>query len=134
MLSNIDMQNRKAGFAIPLNKTSRLLGAIEITSTKLLGVIAFNTILLSLMEEDGELTPEQRRCHSLIIHSSEKRKQIKTFFWKTYNDEEAICAYLNKKISIRYFKKNKSRGETDTDVSIRNILESSIGIDMFMQD
>lgn len=126
------MQNRKAGFAVPLNKTSRLLGAIEITNTKLLGYSTIIPVLLALLEVDGELTVEQRKCHSMILTSPEKKKQLKTFFWKIYNDEEAICAYLNRKISIRYFKKNKSKGETDTDVSIRNILESGIGIDLLI--
>lgn len=128
------MQNRKAGFATPLNKTSRLLGAIEITNTKLLGASSISPILLALLEEEGELVPEQRKCHAVRLFGAEKRKDIKTYFWKIYNDEEAICAYLNRKISIRYFKKNKSKGETDTDVSIRNILESGIGIDILMQD
>jgi hypothetical protein len=134
LLSNIDMQNRKAGFAVPLSKTSRLLGAIEITNTKLLGYSSITPVLLALLEVDGELTAEQRSCHSRMLVGPEKRKELKTFFWKIYNDEEAICAYLNRKISIKYFKKNKSKGETDTDVSIRNILESGIGFDLLMKD
>lgn len=129
------MQNRKAGFAIPLNKTSRLLGAIEITNAKLVGMTTVSPILLALLEsEDDELDNEKRKCHSITVFSPEKRKEIKSYFWKVYNDEEAICAFLNRKISIRYFKKNKSKGETNTDVSIRNILESGLGFDLLMQD
>lgn len=126
------MQNKKAGFATPLNKTSRLMGAIEITNTKLLGLSTIAPVLLALLEEEGELDGEQRKCHAMTLFGSEKRREIKTFFWKIYNDEEAICAYLNKKISIRYFKKNKAKGESDIDVSIRNILESGIGLDLLM--
>lgn len=127
------MQNSKAGFAVPLNKTSRLLGAVEITANKMVSNGAFNAVLLALMEcEEDSLSPIQRSCHSQYIFGAEKRLAIKNFFWKTYKNEEAICAYLNKKISIRYFKKNKKRGESDVDVSIRNILESRIGINLLM--
>lgn len=135
LLSNIDMQNRKAGFALPLNKTSRLLGALEITSNKMLNISLNSALLLALMEcEEDNLNAIQRSCHSQYLFGNEKRLALKTFFWKTYENEEAICAYLNKKISIRYFKKNKSKGESDTDVSIRNILESGIGLDLLIKD
>jgi len=127
------MQNSKAGFAVPLSKTSRLLGALEITANKMYSSNAYNAVLLALMEcEEDNLSAVQRSCHSQYLFGDEKRLALKNFFWKTYKNEEAICAYLNKKISIRYFKKNKKRGESDVDVSIRNILESRIGIDLLM--
>lgn len=127
------MQNKNAGFALPLSKTSRLLGALEITAVK--NGIKGNwplTLLLALMEEDGELTYEQRKTHAMYNIGEEKRKYLREFFSKVYADEEAICYYLNRKISINYFKKQKRKGETIVDVSIRNILESSIGIDMLI--
>lgn len=127
------MRNSKAGFAIPLSKTSRLLGALEITANKMTNATLGCAILLALMEsEEDNLNAIQRSCHSQYLFGDEKRLAIKTFFWKTYQNEEAICAYLNRKISIRYFKKNKKRGESDVDVSIRNILESGIGLNLLM--
>lgn len=127
------MQNSKAGFAVPLSKTSRLLGALEITSRKMTNSTLGSAVLLALMEcEEDNLNATQRSCHSQYLFGDKKRLELKNFFWKTYKNEEAICAYLNKKISIRYFKKNKKRGESDVDVSIRNILESGIGINLLM--
>lgn len=129
------MQNSKAGFAVPLTKTSRLLGALEITASKMCNSTSLSPLLLALLEEESDkLTSIQKSCHSITVYGEERRREIKTFFWKTYQNEEAICAYLNRKVSIRYFRKNKKKGESDIDVSIRNILETGIGFDTLMKD
>lgn len=125
------MRNKKAGFALPLPKVARLLGAFIITQQKA-NVSGLNSLLLALMEQDGELNPDQKKTLAMVNFSGDRKKEIVNVFWRIYNDEEAIAAYLNKEISANYFKRKKHKGETVIDASVRNILESSIGIDLLI--
>lgn len=117
------MKEQEKYFAKPLDKWDRFYTTIKIIAGYFPQLRPF-TVLYYLMATSDRVSYNNVKKEALTVLKVgiNTREQIKTLFLKIYNDEDLILDYLNKKITRRYFLKNKEMkttpsAEADKEVS-----------------
>lgn len=121
------MQRKNCWFATPLPKSVRFTTALQITAIKFTASkLSIHKILMIVMNDEGIVT-EQYKIVAGAPYTKDRVEQIKNFFVETYKNEDEIIAFLNREISKRYFQRNRQKGETPVDTSLKNIVNECIG-------
>lgn len=122
------MAQKEKWFASPLPNSVKFVVALQLTAqhytNSKINVHKILMYLLGMAEED--LSDKQINILTYYKASPEKVRLIKEFFCDLYNNETEICAYLNREISKRYFRRNRKPGESDIDVVVRNIVNENL--------
>lgn len=122
-------QKKQKWFAQPLPREVRFVTALQLTAAKYLSSKT-NThrVLMYLMENtETKISDEQYNAVNCYRASNQRINIIKDFFLETFNNEEAMIAYLNKEISIRYYKKNRKPGDVGVETAVKNIVNENLG-------
>ena len=122
------MAHKEKWFATPLPKSVRFVTALQLTALHFSNSKQnVNRILMYLMGiGDEDLSDKQFQLLLYYKVNPDKVRLMKEFFAELYHNETEICAYLNKEISKRYFKRNRKPGEDDVDVIVRNIVNENL--------
>lgn len=120
----------KHWFAKPLPKHLKFITTLQICADKFQPTSgnAIVYILMALTYSDSkEYNSFQKIAVSNIYFGDEKSKEIQQFFLDRYNNEDDLIDYLNKKITFRYFTRNKNMQDEDTvNFAVKNILNNHL--------
>lgn len=124
------MELRKKEFAKPLNLQVRFMTALRITANRFYTDYPVISVFMALLNEPLE-NEDYGFSHNINQYLTKDRyHEARCYFLEIYNDEDMIVSYLNKEITLKYFRrKPKKNMEKDMiNRSVRNIINSNISL------
>lgn len=129
------MERKEKYFTKPLDKQARFIAALRITSVAYInkGVHLPSVLFALLYDYDQDnLNSYQKNIIANTTLAKDLAYDLREYFVKTYNDEDVLLDYLNKRVSKNYFSKLKERnkGKDEVDTAVKAIINDvdSVGL------
>lgn len=129
------MERKEKYFTKPLDKQARFIAALRITSVAYINKgIHLPSVLFALLYDydQDNLNSYQKNIIANTTLAKDLAYDLREYFVKTYNDEDVLLDYLNKRVSKNYFSKLKERnkGKDEVDTAVKAIFNDvdSVGL------